>query len=481
MRETVRVDRSGAVEIAKAAMEFDWTWTRSDLADFIVRVGWSDPLPSNSTASAFESWTGLDVESPLARFSGDDQRIDHIVVTVADTGEGDGRDVGPDLAVALQQVSTGLWSLWGEPTGVRVSDESGFSWTFPNLVVGLTLGARSVDLWLICPAAQERIIEYERHAVTTFAASTSWQTCAAAIAVLAQADPGTWSADDVDDVFTELGWTGTRADEFGVRTAESGAISVDATPSTPYQRRFGFGDFRNLRLRNRLPQKMIDIAYTAALEICIRLLGTPSLVGGPDAFTTWRRTANTLTLSRSQAWVMFEVRPTEATENEDASDCEWDDGWEPAQYWSVRPDVTIGRDDIDGMWHAPTPTVTEWDSFDSNLSRLFASIGADLPLLSRFTNTIVWVIMAEGITGFVAQGWFSARRNRVEVIEHGDIVFRDYPPGRAGTEQIAEITMAAVRTAADSPRQLRYYAFATKNPQHLWTFRLGITESPDEQ
>ncbi|AFU02951.1 hypothetical protein AW168_33215 [Nocardia brasiliensis] len=66
------------------------------------------------------------------------------------------------------------------------------------------------------------------------------------------------------------------------------------------------------------------------------------------------------------------------------------------------------------------------------------------------------------------QGWFSPTRARVETIENGPLVLRDYPPGRTSGQQIAE---NALHATGNSPEQLRYYAFTTDQPRQLWDFR----------
>ncbi|WP_433725916.1 hypothetical protein ACQP0C_31695 [Nocardia sp. CA-129566] len=131
------------------------------------------------------------------------------------------------------------------------------------------------------------------------------------------------------------------------------------------------------------------------------------------------------------------------------------------------------------MWFPSDPKATDWESFDRNVQRLFASLAADLPMLHPHATGIVWVIVPADEQGFVAQGWFEATRSRVETIEGGEIVFRDFPPGVAAAEEINAITRAAVRVAAETPNGLRYYAFGTAKPQRLMDVRLGLADSVD--
>jgi len=130
------------------------------------------------------------------------------------------------------------------------------------------------------------------------------------------------------------------------------------------------------------------------------------------------------------------------------------------------------------MLYPHSPQAADWQTLDDYLTTAFGSLGADLPALAPYATSVVWVIMAEPGEGFVAQGWFATTRSRVETHEDGQIVLRDYPPGRAAAEQITAITIEALHAAADSPQQLRYYAFATSD-QRLLDLHLGITEIPD--
>ncbi|WP_194838453.1 DUF6301 family protein [Nocardia sp. XZ_19_369] len=481
----MRVDRAGALGIGTAATEFDWTWTLSDLDALIAMLGGREPAPPASGQGWLELRTGLDVEQPVARVFGIDGRIDSVAVAVAGIAAGhDGgsdRDSRPALAAAFDQLSIGLWALWREPTGIAVSTKVGVSWSFPNVVVGLAVGERTVDLWLVAPAEHERLAATARSRVDEFTASAAWVSYEAAIPVLVQAVPGAWSKTDLGSVFTQLGWSAREDEVRGTWTAQADPLSLRASRTSDHQRRFGYGDYDSLRLCSRLPMEVIDIAYGAALGACVRLLDTPSFVGGPEAVATWRRRDTTLTLSREvshgRGSMVVELKPTAASENEDAYYSEWDQEWIPAEYWRIRPNPNSSSD-LEGMWFPGTRAATDWETFDKNLYTLFISLGVDLPVLGEYVPSITWVIMAAGVDGYVAQGWFSPTQICLEIVEDIGVVCRAYPPGRDSAEQVAELTQAALHAAADSPQALRYYAFA---PAQLWDFRLGIAESPDER
>ncbi|MFI6865888.1 DUF6301 family protein [Nocardia sp. NPDC050406] len=475
----MRVDRDGAREIAEAAKLFDWTWTLSDVERFGAGFGWSEPARSE-TDGQFELATGLAVERPRARIVGTDGRIDRIVVTIADTLDAEA-DPGPAVAAAFHRLTLGVWQRWEPPTEWTVLAEFGNGWVFPNVVIGVVPQERSVELWLAAPAERERVSAREQHAITVFTSSEEWRRCAAAISSLAHADPGSWSRAEMEGVLAAIGWPPVTTSEPEALRAKSDSSSLWVTRSDDDDRRYRFGEYRSVRLSHRVPENVLRIAYLTALDLCVRELGAPSFVGGPGALATWRRGPVTVTLSRRLAWLgsgslELALRPTEATENEDYTWSEYDEQWEPAFRWRVRPDRDADRSDISGMYFPGAPRSRDWDDFEERLDDVFGSLGADLPVLFRFATTIVWVITQETDPGFVAQGWFSGTEARVEVRDasDGEIAFYDFPPGRAGAEQVVALVKAAVRAVVDTPERLRYYAFASSKPQQLWDLRLGL-------
>ena len=478
----VRADRVGAVEIAEAAVEFGWTWAWADVADFAARVGWDSV--SGSGGSAVEWQTGLGVAQPKAWVFGNADHVDGVIVTVADT-DADDRDVGRSVAAAFHEVSVGLWSLWRRPTGSRVATKFGESWAFPNVVIGLTTSARSVDMWLISPAEQQRAADLEQRAESEFTESPSWQDYLHTVSTLIRTDPLAWTPLDMARVFTAVGLPcGGQDEHTDVWAAERGTELLTAVRTTDFERRFAYGDLRALHLRNTLPQQVIDTAFRSTLTACVQVLGTPSFVGGPPASATWRRPAVTITVSRDTdtrfGILDVQIEPTAARENETYYYCRWDDTWKPSERWRIRPEASTRRPDLRDMCYPHSPEATDWETFDDYLSTAFASLAADLPALAPYATSVVWVILAEGDEAFIAQGWFETTRARVETHEDGQIVFRDYPPGRSAAEQITAITTEALHAAADSPQQLRYYAFATPADQRLLDLHLGITATRDQ-
>ena len=126
----VRVDGAGAVEIAEAAAEFAWTWGWRDIVDFAAQRGWE--RVSETGGSALELLTGIGVAQPTAQAFGDADRVDGVIITVADTDDVE-RDARPSLAAAFHEVSAGLWSRWRDPTGTRVATNSDRAGPFRRL------------------------------------------------------------------------------------------------------------------------------------------------------------------------------------------------------------------------------------------------------------------------------------------------------------------------------------------------------------
>lgn len=459
------VDRVWAVETAEKAREFDWDWTRAGVDRFLESV------------------------DAVARVSGTDERIDYAVITIADTpgvAEANTRQLN---AHALHLVGTGLRTLLGDRHGTRVGAVAGTRWSFPKVVIGVSSNGRAVELWLMNPVEHERIAALERQEITDLMSAPAWTAFIDAIPVLANADPGAWSRSDVVRMIAVAGWP-VEVVEQGMPAAlaaEFGAASLNAMSTMNHQLCHGYGEFQFLWLRHRVSEETSGPVYAAALEVCAQVLGTPSFVGGPRTFATWRRADTTVTLSR-QLWegsgcVQLELVPTRAREHEERARAAANSGWVASESWRARPESDSGDADLDGLWRAPTRRALEWDLFDRFADDLFTSLGADLLLLRPYVCMVAWVIVAGEPASLVAQGWFDAREYLVETWEGGEKVYREYVPGRAGGWQIAEVVGRVARAVVDSPERLRYWAWAFDHDgnDRLWDFRLGITYSPDQR
>ncbi|WP_433566810.1 DUF6301 family protein [Nocardia sp. CA-151230] len=114
---------------------------------------------------------------------------------------------------------------------------------------------------------------------------------------------GSWSRADIDRILDGTGWP-VHEDRHGIKAVMEtdshwSYVSASTTPGYMDAERWGFGEFHDLSMTQYVAPAQLDRAYAAALEACVRLLGAPPLVGGPDAFATWCRPDITLRLTRS--------------------------------------------------------------------------------------------------------------------------------------------------------------------------------------
>ena len=155
---------------------------------------------------------------------------------------------------------------------------------FLEFVVGVGMGERSVELWLIAPAERQRVLASEQKAISNFTFSAEWLVGATAILILAQADPDDWSRSAVNHIVDAIGWkANTEAEaKYGGLRSGSGAWSLRVGRSDSGDHRYGFGEFYGAELSLRIPEDTARIADLTALDLRVRELGTPSFVGGPQ-------------------------------------------------------------------------------------------------------------------------------------------------------------------------------------------------------
>lgn len=150
MIDDLRVDLAGAVAVVEAAASFDWTWDVSDIERFCDHMGWDEPTPSRHDDTLMWARSDLDAEDAVATFRVRGHRLDTVTLPVGDEGCG----LGESGATAFDEVTAALRDAFGDPTGERISARHGPSWTFAELVVGVTHGA-AVELMLVDPLDQD--------------------------------------------------------------------------------------------------------------------------------------------------------------------------------------------------------------------------------------------------------------------------------------------------------------------------------------
>ncbi|MBH0781553.1 DUF6301 family protein [Nocardia bovistercoris] len=161
-----------AVQVVRAANEFEWSWTAEDLPAFAASVGWTlvdvgkeypglvtDFEVNRPDTTAF-------VSVPPAPFPRG--QLNHLDFDVTDVVLDD-PDVKPALnAVFDEFVQRVFETVRQRPTGWWVEPTRGLRWDLSSLVLEVTVSDRSVWVGLINPAYQQwneeiaRIVEQQQ-------------------------------------------------------------------------------------------------------------------------------------------------------------------------------------------------------------------------------------------------------------------------------------------------------------------------------
>ncbi|MFE6919668.1 DUF6301 family protein [Nocardia sp. NPDC057663] len=503
-----------AVGIARAAAEFEWTWTADDIGRFARRVGWTVSAPAadpDRSPTYVECRTFLQVNEPEATFAiGAEGGVD-----VAWLGVTDVRPArqGPVPAVVFEEFVDRFRSVFGEPSSR--SDNPGYTpavdWGLPTVVITLTRDD-AVYLRLAKPRDPEPVSTENR--VDELLTGLTDRARAGAefadrIAIVLAADfgrgfgpirvpgpgperqprpekrwepgadvVGSWSRTEILRLCHDLGWT-LEANTYDEHADGPHLLSLLVSKVSDYQKRFGYGEYVALHLNQYLPDNAVDDAFRLALRECVRLLGTPHLVGGPDAFAKWRYTDTTIELSRDFGLlgaVMLSVRPSHAYEWEEGRDQEYGEYGEDwvGKLWQLQPDVDLTYA-LGGSMYYPEPPAEDWEELGWNLEQVFASLAADLPVLDPFATEVGWAIKRTRGAEAIARGWFAPQGGMLEVARDGVWEQQLYPSGAEAGRAIAAATIAAIRAGgAKSPRELTVTAQATRPPQRLNDIRFGI-------
>ncbi|WP_327140666.1 hypothetical protein [Nocardia sp. NBC_01327] len=155
-----------------------------------------------------------------------------------------------------------------------------------------------------------------------------------AIPLLVEADFGSWSRADIDRILGGVGWP-VQEDRHGVKAvietdSQWSYVSASVTPDYMDPDRWGFGEFYALSMTQYAAPAQLHRAYVAALEACVRLLGAPPLVGGPDAFSMWCGPDITIRLTRSIRYSCLHlgIEPTQSSAGYEHWDWKWNEEWQ---------------------------------------------------------------------------------------------------------------------------------------------------------
>lgn len=159
----MEADLDGAARIARAAAEFDWTWTTSDVARFCEMVGWrvddrgdlglimsTDLRVRRRVSTAF---TDSGVAPQLAAAG---QDIENFSTYVADYPLPARLPTPAEVSVQYGLLRGRLIADLGQP--IRRSgapDRPQISWEFANVVLFLSQLSRSVNLDFVNPLYQQ--------------------------------------------------------------------------------------------------------------------------------------------------------------------------------------------------------------------------------------------------------------------------------------------------------------------------------------
>lgn len=152
-RPDLRVDLGHAVEIARVAAGFDWTWTLADLEPFCALLDWQIDSVTEQSASLT---TNLVIEYPEADFHVGRHRtiMDWLRVQLTDiaTGEGSAAFVIDAFTELAEHISAELGPPFrGDPDGT-----SSVCWRRRNVVITLVpMGETSVCLRVGSPELEE--------------------------------------------------------------------------------------------------------------------------------------------------------------------------------------------------------------------------------------------------------------------------------------------------------------------------------------
>ncbi|MET9489012.1 DUF6301 family protein [Nocardia sp. NPDC006630] len=177
----LRVDIPSGIDIARAAREFAWTWTRADIDGFAERFGWKlegEPRPADRVV-----WvrTELRIDGARARFCCDGDRLESICITLSDSIESQLYEEGPpaevrdQLTAAVARAVDGLRTELGAPVHGTLWHTHGPVWSTRRLALGVAAVGDTVELYLVNPAERERQLILEQQQTARRAAEREWR------------------------------------------------------------------------------------------------------------------------------------------------------------------------------------------------------------------------------------------------------------------------------------------------------------------
>ncbi len=177
----LRIEVPAAIEIARTAMKFDWTWSRADLSRFIEQVGWQPEGEAGRADKVVWLKTEVRVDGPRARFCYDGERLEAICLTISDSidsylfDEGVPAEIHEQLTAAYTRAVEGFRAEFGMPVHGTLWHAQGPVWTFGALALGLVIGVDTVELYLVDPAERARRLVLEQQRTARRAVDREWR------------------------------------------------------------------------------------------------------------------------------------------------------------------------------------------------------------------------------------------------------------------------------------------------------------------
>ncbi|MFC8936256.1 DUF6301 family protein [Rhodococcus sp. NPDC057135] len=462
MSESPVFDVAEAMRVAREAEQFEWSWSASNIEQLQSLLA---PIKLSGAKMRFAPSTELDIVRVF---------IADIPLHSVDDAEREA------LRTGFAALRMDLIEAWGEPDSDIDGDTRSLVWVLAQVVVQLNCRTHSVSYLLFRPDAHRSAEAARRARQEQDEQRTDFAPFLAVLPHIANAHLRSWSRSDLDSLFEAVGWPIDISNEDLVAEQNGDAVqaSLHASRTEEYMDadRWGFGEYRELRLSQRLSSRVMPEAYAAALRSCVELLGPPPVVGGPDAQAIWRGAKVTYTLSTSGSGLQFAATPTEAVEGREYWESKWDEDWESPLRWLVTTGADGVRFGTRDWWVHERPAET-WSMLDDYITELFPSLAGDLALLAPYATGVVWVLRVADEPGPFVQGWFADDGAGLGIhLPGAEPVVRSYPPSFESGRRIAAETTAALRKfGVASPTDLEMEAWAPwGTTQALDTFRLGF-------
>ncbi|WP_327140654.1 DUF6301 family protein [Nocardia sp. NBC_01327] len=160
--DDVELDVPGGLDVIRAASNFDWTWTRTDVERFAAHAGWRDVSDLKLDRMIYAT-TGLKLEgSPQAIFWLAGDTLESVEVTISsdlcdyDLHSDSYSHLNGELDRALQTALGGFRDTLGESVHGTLRHSKSLCWEFPVAVVGAIRDHNRIVVELVSPAQRER-------------------------------------------------------------------------------------------------------------------------------------------------------------------------------------------------------------------------------------------------------------------------------------------------------------------------------------